>query len=191
MSTVEYLQIGDYIELNTVQTSGGSLSTTTNSVASYIYITKLQSSQQIFETELVAASYTSDSGQSIPTSKTTMLYEDKIIDTHNAYNTSTGAYTVPVTGVYEAFHRYGTAAYTPASAGTLRAIYIEVDGTEVSQLVLRAGNTSSTTDGIEVFMSPRTLTEGQVVTFRAIHGQASVTMNTEPQRNGFGIKRIK
>jgi hypothetical protein len=187
-----YLNKGDYVELwvNNIA-SDPTTETFELGTGTVFSITKIASPQTIFETETVAASYTSNFGQSIPTSKTTMLYEDKILDTHNAYDIATGEYTVPVTGIYEAFHRYGTAAYTPASAGTLRAIYIEVDGTEVSQLVLRAGNTASTTDGIEVFMNPRLLTKGQVVTFRAIHGQTLVTMNTEPQRNGFGIKRVK
>lgn len=68
----------------------------------WIHIQKLASPQTILETETVAARYTSNSGQTINTSTTTtVICEDLGFDTHNAYNTSTGEYTVPATGYYQ------------------------------------------------------------------------------------------
>jgi microcystin-dependent protein len=52
------------------------------------------------DTRVVAARYNSTS-TTITNSSTTLLYTTKEFDTHGAYNTSTGGYTVPVAGVYK------------------------------------------------------------------------------------------
>jgi hypothetical protein len=65
----------------------------------HIHIQKLNSGKTALETETVAARYTSDSGQTV-TAGSPIIYEDIDYDTHNAYNISTGVYTVPVSGKY-------------------------------------------------------------------------------------------
>ena len=68
-------------------------------VTHHIHIQKLASPQTILETETVAASYTSNSGQAI-TDGSIVIYEDISKDTHNAYNIANGVYTIPVSGWY-------------------------------------------------------------------------------------------
>jgi hypothetical protein len=67
-------------------------------------IAKRSSPQTIAASEIVAASYSSTNAESIPsTLSTTLVYETLLTgDTHNAYNTSTGEYTIPQTGWYNA-----------------------------------------------------------------------------------------
>ncbi len=70
----------------------------------YLTIAKRSSPQTIAASEIVAASYSSTNAESIPsTLSTTLVYETLLTgDTHNAYNTSTGEYTIPQTGWYNA-----------------------------------------------------------------------------------------
>ena len=92
-----YLEKGEQVTFRSE--SGGTLNNDINHHR--LRIAKRASPQTILETETVAARYTSNSGQSIPNaSETTVVYEDLDGDTHNAYNTSTGVYTIPVSGWY-------------------------------------------------------------------------------------------
>jgi hypothetical protein len=84
--------------------------TLSNSAGSHwIQINKLASPQTILETETVAARYTSVNGQSIGTAAT-IKFEVSDYDTHGAYNTSTGDYTVPTSGIYSIEAAFLTAA---------------------------------------------------------------------------------
>lgn len=102
--TAQYKKFAASIPLEKGQRVSLRLSTSANLTpdnAHRITISKRSSSQQILETEIVAARYTSNSGQSfVNNTNLPVTYEDLVYDTHNSYNTSTGVYTVPVTGKY-------------------------------------------------------------------------------------------
>jgi hypothetical protein len=53
------------------------------------------------DTRVVAAKYMGTTGTAIGTSPSVIVYNTKVFDTHSAYNTTTGAYTVPVPGIYK------------------------------------------------------------------------------------------
>lgn len=77
---------------------------------------KNQNSQAISATEKVYCSYTSTSGQSIPNnSATTVLFGNKLEDTHGAFNTSNGRITLPRAGVG---YINVTINFSSAAAGT-------------------------------------------------------------------------
>lgn len=79
--------------------SGGSW--TTNFTASYWAIRKVDGPSQIQAGNLVEASYTSNTGVSLSAGVAAIrVYEDKVTDTHNAYNASTGVFTAPAPGDY-------------------------------------------------------------------------------------------
>ena len=56
---------------------------------------------QTSTTPIVAARYSSDSGQLIGITSTNLLFEDLDYDTDSAYNTSTGEYTFPSSGKFK------------------------------------------------------------------------------------------
>lgn len=95
-SGVVYVEKGNVLTLRS--SSSGTLSN--NTAVHTVHIQKLASPQTILETETVAARYTSNSGQVIGTTTTNLIFEDLSKDTHNAYNTSTGVYSVPASGWY-------------------------------------------------------------------------------------------
>ena len=70
-----------------------------NANLNFMEIKRIEGPQSIAASEVVAAKYRSDAGASY-TNGQTIVYEDRIKDTHNAYNTSTGVYTCPVSGWY-------------------------------------------------------------------------------------------
>jgi hypothetical protein len=71
---------------------------------------KLSSPQTLAGSETVGASYTTNAGQAITSTQTTVKYGTKKIDTHNAYNTTTGLYTAPTSGRYLVVCRMSKAA---------------------------------------------------------------------------------
>lgn len=90
---------GDVITVSVTSGSDSSYNVDSGQ-SSYFAGFKNGSNQQIIASELVACSYNTNAAQSIGTSMTTVIFEDRVFDTHNAYNTSTGIYSVPVSGKY-------------------------------------------------------------------------------------------
>lgn len=66
-----------------------------------IYIERISGPSQIAASEVIECSYNSNTGLSLSAGVAAIkIYEDKITDTHNAYNTSTGVFTAPAPGYY-------------------------------------------------------------------------------------------
>jgi hypothetical protein len=93
-----YLVAGDILEFNAFQTSG----VTRTFDGFYFSIERISSPQTIAMGEVVAARYTSSSGQSIPQAVGTIVnFNTKEYDTHNAVTTGTNwKFTAPVAGTY-------------------------------------------------------------------------------------------
>jgi hypothetical protein len=109
-STVYSFISGDYISIEANQTSGGSLALGADANLNYVSIHRLSGPSVIAANEAVAAKYTATAGTAI-NNTTPNIYDTKLVDTHNQFNTSTGEYTVPVSGIYEVFGRmYSTTA---------------------------------------------------------------------------------
>jgi hypothetical protein len=106
VSTLLYnLVAGDYIELYLYGSGNNSASTLTvyGDASSPAYTSmsmyRLAGPSQIAASESVIASYQVGSGQSL-TSTGIIKADTKLIDTHNAYSTSTGIFTAPISGSY-------------------------------------------------------------------------------------------
>ena len=150
----------------------------TNSNIHRINIKKLGSSQQVLETEIVAATYSSDSGQ-VVNSGSNYVYEDLINDSHNAYNTSTGVYTIPVTGSY-AIGSSARAGISQAHVTTIRH-----NGNDVSQAFQGNTDDSSVKDFI---IYP--CIKGDTIEIKNSTG-ITKTLTTTSTDNTFSIARVK
>lgn len=177
---IGYFKITDRFEKGQVLSvrTTGSVNLQNNTDAHRISISKDSDSQQILETEIVAARYTSDSGQTVPASAV-IKYEDSEGDTHGAYNTSTGQYVVPVTGWYSVDAKYRATA----NGSFWISIY-------VNNIAIGVMNQNSTDQSTPIISEKIQLNRDDVLEIRNISA-GSATLTAFSEYNSFSIARVK
>lgn len=89
---------GDQLSVETIQTSGGSRNIAPGN--SQFNVFRLSGPAQVSASEKVFVDVRQNTGQSIPNNTdTTVVFNIKTTDTHNCFNTSTGVFTAPRSGV--------------------------------------------------------------------------------------------
>lgn len=178
--TAYRLEKGDYVELyayfadvvgtGSVTVSSGGLT-----------VAKRSSPQTSYDSETVSLRYTTDSGQSIGTSATDIVFEDLVFDTHNAYNSSNGIFTSPVTGFYQV-----NSSATAAADGDSLLYYILKNGGNYVRVTNRDGQSNTGVVIGDLVYLPK----GESIRIRL---QAGVSTNlvTDSTRNYLSIHRIK
>ena len=179
---------GDEIEFYMYQNNNGGTTHSTGSARDAVQFTlrKLAQPQTLLETETVAARYTSNSGQSVG-SNTVIEFEDIDYDTHNAYDTTTGVYTVPVKGKYAVY----AGVYTQSrswSAGNGFELKFEKNGTVVKTNIFRMFGTISTSIGMQLY-DVLDLDKGD--TIEVLSGTLTVNLSTNGFETSFSIIKIK
>jgi hypothetical protein len=113
----DYFAAGDIIAFYINQASGGSVSIATGNTNSFVTVQRLSGPAVIAATESVNMRYASSGTQSIPnaTSTAVTLFTTKSYDSHNAFNSSTGVYTCPVSGKYRVTWQLATNSTVAAS----------------------------------------------------------------------------
>jgi hypothetical protein len=112
-----YLVTGQTIKVQIASTSGGATIALGGRAFTHFSISKQSSNQTIAASAKISAIYETNAGQSIPNNSTTViLYEDKLEDTHGAYNISNGRFTAPIADTYKI-----SAMVTLDNAGTWSA----------------------------------------------------------------------
>jgi hypothetical protein len=137
----------------------------------------------------VAFQATSDTSAAMPTATgTDRVYEDEVFDTHNAYDPSTGAFTVPVSGKYSFTASVQSATGTYA-AGNVVVIEFDVDGVNMLTGTERLESTTSSAYQATV-TGILDLTEGEVVTVEAYKTGTAVNESGVTVTNYFEGHRI-
>ena len=106
----------------------------TLSANSYLSINRLSGPAVVAATETVVAVYNSPSAIQSPNTSGILIFPNKVIDTHNEYNTSTGVYTVPVSGNYLITAVVGAARVT-ANVGDIYYVWASQNGAPASNSV--------------------------------------------------------
>lgn len=161
-----------------------SLSTTLNGTTTdnFISIAKRSSPQTIAASEKVYVRATTNSGSAVGTSFTLITYEDKEIDTHNAY--TSGVFTAPSTGYYKITAAWITATVTIATTGTIAAS-IYVNGVSKSIGSIKGNGASTTT---QCYITDYIyLSKGDTVSIYGICTTATTVNNTSPTYNYLSI----
>jgi hypothetical protein len=150
---------------------------------------KIQTPQTIGQSEVVSAEYSSTaSGLALGGAGQVVPFATKKHDTHNAYNTSTGVYTIPVSGKYFIGARINTASFTPSADTNSLVIRIRINGSDYITGATRLATTSNTNFQSSVF-DVIDLQRGNTVD---IYGLATDTVNltTTEALNRFSIAKI-
>jgi hypothetical protein len=126
--TIRYLNAGDTIKIQT-SSSGTTPTLTSGTTWASWTVFRLSGPSQVAASETVAAKYTTSS-TTVGTSATALLFTAKVFDTHNAYATGTGLFTVPVPGKYRVCATSTSATNISASsAGSQVILYGAKNGT--------------------------------------------------------------
>jgi hypothetical protein len=116
-----YLNANDQIKIQ-VQSPTDTSYTINNSVRTNLSIFKIQSPQSIGMADRVGCKYTSAT-TTVGTSTGTVVYPTKVYDYTNSYNTSTGAFTCPIAGIY---HVIGTMSGTTQSSALNTSVGLRI-----------------------------------------------------------------
>jgi hypothetical protein len=174
------LKPGDLISIRSGTTSTVTIAT--------LSIFRLSGPSVIAATESVNCKYTSGGAQqNIPNNSSTTITVNtvKSYDSHNAFNTSTGTFTAPISGVYSANVGYQHGS----NASGIRVLYIYSSNGEV-QLVsylLGSGSIPAQLSGTASFR----LLAGQTIYFQTYQNCGSaLATTTDPSGTWIAIERV-
>lgn len=186
-SGVIYLTKGQYVESYGYQTDSASEAYSTGSSRTYLSGFKLASPQTLAGSEIVACSYTSNSGQAV-TNGNTVVYEDLLYDTHGSYNTSTGIYTVPLSGKYKVSGGVLSASVVAALGNALSITAVTVSTTKAGQLDV-CQNVASRNYSSTVSCSFN-LSKGETIQIKFDESLPAVNLISSGQYNFLTIEKV-
>lgn len=183
ITTGRVLPFSGVIRLQKGQTlsieSNKTFTLTNTAVLHWMTIRNLASPQTTLETETVAASYTSNSGQTV-TNNGQIIYEDLTFDTHNMYDTSTGIGVAPVSGKY--------LVCASAKQNAALAMFIEVRINGVRRAIFRASADSNEAPNGSVLVE---INKGETFVINNVSGANRTLTTGGAADNFFTIHRIK
>lgn len=189
--TVE-CRAGDTIEIY-ASSSGSGITINDVGAVTNLSIERVTGPSAIAATEKVVARYMTNAAQVIGNGAgfVTVVFEDKDFDTHNAFNTGTGTYTIPVSGFYQinSAVKFNAEAYTQSNGVDL-AVY--KNGTIVSagpRNSIAATATVSPGVGVSDIIH---CNAGDTITIRVQNGRTSgnSTLRNLDYENYFSISKI-
>ncbi len=155
----------------------------------------LQGPAQVLSSESISCRYKSSSGQSIANATTpVVVFGTKVYDSHNAYNSSTGVFTAPISGEYEISSRvrYSNSQAWTAS-GSYAASYIYKNSSAYSaqgEYSPDSTNTPSNSGPALLGTDSVKLLAGETIDLRTAHNESSArTLLASDNHNWITIKR--
>lgn len=184
------------IDGNASETIGGELTVVLSSKDDSIIITCDGSNWfYISDDVCYGARYTTDAGQTVPTSLgTNFIAEDIDFDTHDGYNTGTGDYTIPIDGVYVVGIKMHCFATDFLSNGAFFQCILQNNSTDIAEMFFTNNSASAgnKTDiqGNGVALLPLSKDDVISANFRESSSD-TIVLSSNGFQNVFFIKRIK
>lgn len=124
----KYFNKGDIVELYLYGEGNNSSSTIDIGGTVQFMIFKVSSPQTIAASEKCYAVYNTNTATSVESSDSNVSipFEDKVVDSHNAYNTTTGIYTCPRSGILSLSAAIQLASNAGWGAGEYAQLYITI-----------------------------------------------------------------
>lgn len=184
-STTKNLKAGDFVEIFAFQNTAGTITLANGN--SYLNIERLSGPSVIAASETVAYRGERTAGNYVLNNTATLFVPNSTsLDTHNAMNTTTGVYTVPVSGIYEVIFRI---PFSTAVSGSVSQASINMATEEVYSYV----TTDSTNVNVRtiVVASMRRMNAGSTIGAFVGTNSTSATFRADiPNINMLQIKRI-
>jgi hypothetical protein len=129
-----------------------------------------------------------DSGQTVSNStRTDLTFEDEVIDTHNGHNSSTGVYTVPLSGVYQVSAQV---TYSTLQANDTMQFFIYKNGTEYVS-AYDVANVGSSIFSIKTHAVMNCAENDTIEVYAYVGSFSSRSLRAVSQDNYLSIVRIK
>jgi hypothetical protein len=184
------LNAGDKIYPLATQNTAGAVGIS----SAYIKIERLSGPAQIAATDTVAAAYTnSTSTTGTNNAFNVVKYSTKVYDTTNGYDTSTGSYTVPVSGKYRITGSIN-AQITPLTVGN--TLYCVVMKNSTSTALNGSGTSAVSTSAVYYttqFTATVSCVAGDILYIgvnNAMNTTNSISLNNDARYVYFSVERV-
>ncbi len=185
LSDCFYLTKGDYLEIFSNSSTDASYTV----LAGSFTVTKISSSQQIAASAKVFASYKTDTGVPVANaSGVTIPFEDKVVDSDNAYNISTGVYSCPKSGNLSMSVILQLASYSGWAAGEFAEIDVYIGATQLVLGISRMQSTLTYIMDISGKIESYPVNKGDLVTIKLYQNSgAAINLSASPFYNHFEL----
>ena len=175
---------GETLKLEAYQNSGGNLNYAPTTAQNTLSIQRLSGPAVVQATESVNAKYSATTFSGLTG---VVILTTKAFDSHNAYNTSTGVYTFPVSGKYEinGILQSGSTAF--AVNGVYEA-YVSINGSGGAPSNLLGGSRAESTNAVFRYASGSTIVSVNAGDTCSLYQSSSVS--TAPAWAGMSITRV-
>ena len=142
-------------------------------------------------TRVVAAKFSTSTARTINNTTPTIVYETVIKDSHGAYNSSTGEYTVKVPGTYKVSGYFRTAGHSVGAAGYVMLLSVYKNGSVGSAI---AGVRAAVTTSMQYEAGGATQLDcvaGDVLTFKFYADTSSTLAASNPEANYIALEMLQ